>query len=310
MDNFPKILVVGLPKAHGEIKGAFYNGYPIHKGFTDDSLNFATVYAHDHKIIPDQKIVTRDHKNFLTTLRQAGFKLQVLPFPENLNREDSLHHDGVFIRDSGFLFKKYWIKSNYSVKDRRPEADAWAEIIKTRFHKTIITPPPGAYIEFGEVYYFKTATSTYYFGGLSRSNEKGQRFVKSIVKPDHFILLHSHGYHLDTVMTPVINKDNELTALIITKNMFREDSLDKLKNLKIPLITVGPMDSSGTGGKLGTYHVNCLPGPGVLVNTGKFLTPGVEDRLKALGIKRFYSPLTYFRYAGGSYHCLTNEINN
>lgn len=310
MKKIPEILVVGLPKPHGEIKGAWYNGYPVHKGFTDDSLNFATVFARDHHIIPNQKIVIRDHNNFLATLREAGFKLRVLSFPENLNQADSLHHDGVFIRDSGFWFKDYWIKSNYAVKDRRPEANTWAEIIGKRFNKTIATPPPGAYIEFGEVYYFKTSAGTYYFGGLSRSNEKGHRFARSIIKPDHFILLHSHGYHLDTVMTPLISQNQELVGLVITKNMFREDSLEKLKKLNLPLITVGPMDSSGSGNRLGTYHVNCLPGPGVLVNTGKFLTPGVEEKIKALGIKRYYSPLTYFRYAGGSYHCLTNEINS
>jgi len=27
-----------------------------------------------------------------------------------------------------------------------------------------------------------------------------------------------------------------------------------------------------------------------------------------MGIERFITPLTYFRYAGGSVHCLTNEI--
>lgn len=47
-----------------------------------------------------------------------------------------------------------------------------------------------------------------------------------------------------------------------------------------------------------------------MMNCGKFSTPDVEEKLKALKIKRYFAPLTYFRFAGGSYHCLTNEIYN
>lgn len=74
------------------------------------------------------------------------------------------------------------------------------------------------------------------------------------------------------------------------------------------MIFVDPIDSSGTDAQLGTYAINTLIAPGILVNCATFTTPGVEDALKKLGIKRLHSPLTDFRFAGGSYHCLTNEI--
>jgi len=35
---------------------------------------------------------------------------------------------------------------------------------------------------------------------------------------------------------------------------------------------------------------------------------GVEEALQKLGIERYVAPLTSFKYAGGSVHCLTNEI--
>jgi N-dimethylarginine dimethylaminohydrolase len=45
-----------------------------------------------------------------------------------------------------------------------------------------------------------------------------------------------------------------------------------------------------------------------MLNSALFQTPRVEEILQEMGIKRFVSPLTYFRYAGGSFHCLTNEM--
>jgi len=61
-------------------------------------------------------------------------------------------------------------------------------------------------------------------------------------------------------------------------------------------------------GELGDYAVNALIAPGIMVNSSKFSTPGIEDQLAEMGIQRYVTPLTSFRYAGGSVHCLTNEV--
>lgn len=303
-----EIIIVDLPKPHGNIKGCWSKGYPIHKGKTEESLNYATVFANENNIIPDQEIIKKDFDFFKKTLKNIGFKTHILTFPEELNQENNLHHDAIFIRDSGFMFKNYWIQANFSVEDRKPEAEVIAKKIKEKFKKEIIIPPKNCFIEFGEVIYFKTNQGTFYFGGLSRSNQDGQDFVKEILKSDFYFLIKSEGYHLDTVFSPVISKSNDLIALIVTKNMLDLESLNQLKNLNVEIIEVDQIDSSGEDNELGNYAVNTLVSNGIILNSSKFKTLGVEEKLKSLAIKRFVTPLTYFRYAGGSCHCLTNEI--
>ncbi len=304
-----EILLSNLPKAHGQVKGCWFKGYPIHKGFTQASLNYATIYANQKKILPKQSALKKDFEFFKKTLRSAGFKIHSVPFPNELNQIDNLRHDAIFIRDVGFMYKNLWIKSNFSCRHRQPEADAYAPIIAKKFKKRIINLPKGAYLEFGDTLYAKTKSGVFYFGGLSRSNKKGHDFVKKIIKPDFYCLIKSEGYHLDTIFAPIINKDNQLVAFIVNKKRFNTKCLDKIKKLGIPIINIKPIDSSGIPGKLGNYAINALVAPGIMVSCHKFETLGVEKKLKELGIKHHVTPLTYFRFAGGSCHCLANEIN-
>lgn len=302
------ILIVDLPKEHGMVKGCWYDGYPVHKGHTKSSLNYATLYAQQQKIFPNQKRMINDFSNFKKILKKSGFHIVVFPFPKELNQIGNLHHDAVFVRDSGIMFKNFWIKANFSAKVRQAEAEIHTKNIVKRFHKKVIEMPKGAYIELGEVFYMETKNGSYYFGGLSRSNKKGHDFVRTIIKPDHYCLIKSDGYHLDTVFTPVLSKENELIAFVLAKNIINPKSISALKKFGLEIIYVDPIDSSGKGKELGNYAVNALIGPGVMLNCSKFLTKGVEDKLKKMGIKRYVSKLTDFRFAGGSYHCLTNEI--
>lgn len=303
-----EIIIVDLPQPHGNVKGCWYNGYPVHKGKTEDSLNYATLYAHENKIIPDQELIKKEYKDFIALIKRAGFRLHILPFPEELNQEDNLHHDAIFVRDSGLMYRDYWLKANFSVQDRIIEADVHARNISEKFKKKIIEFPLNAHIEFGEVFFIKNKSESFYFGGLSRSNREGHELVREILKPDHFILIKSSGYHLDTVMTPLINKNKELSGFILDKENISPESLEDIKSLKKEIIYIEGKDSLGEGDEPGYYTVNSLAGPGVLLNCGEFFTPGVENKLKQMGIEHFHSPLTYFRFAGGSYHCLTNEI--
>ena len=303
-----EIILLGLPPVTPEVKGMWYKGYPVHKGETESSVNFATLFAKEKGIVPDQDLLRREWLHFVDTLLLAGFQLRIIPFPEQLNRPDSLYHDAVFIRDGGMIFRSIWIKGRFSVKDRIKEGEFHAELISSKLKKTIITPPKEAFLEGGDINFIKTASGSYYFGGLSRSNKTGHDFVRGIVRPDNYILVESDGYHLDTVFTPVLSADNRLAALIIASEGIKARSMAQIRELGIPVIEVSAQDSSGSGDTLGDYSVNALIAPGVMVNCSRFSTPGVEEKLKKLGIQRFVAPLTSFKYAGGSVHCLTNEI--
>ncbi|MFH1193506.1 MAG: hypothetical protein V1661_00760 [bacterium] len=299
-----EIILIDLPAG----RGCWYSGYPVHRGESEESVNYATIYANKKHIIPDQAILKNDFNNFVKILKSAGFVLHILPFPEVLNQPDDLHHDAVFARDAGLMFGDYWIKARFNVLSREAESDVCAEMISKKFGKKILEPPPGAYLEFGETFFLQTQDGSYYFGGLSRANEEGHDFVRTIVNPDNYCLIKSKGYHLDTVFSPVLNSENELAAFVVAEEMLSPESLNNLKKFNVEIISVDLADSSGTKEKLGNCAVNSLVAPGVMINSAKFLTPGVETRIAELGIKRFIAPLSYFHFAGGSCHCLTNEI--
>jgi len=299
---------MGLAPTTDEVHGMWYKGYPIHQGETESSMNFATLYANEHGIVPDQNLLRQEWLGFIDTLLRAGFHLHIVPFPEELNRPDSLYHDAVFIRDSGIIFRGIWIKSRFSVQDRILEGEYHTKLIESKLGKTVVSLPEGAFLEGGDINYVETCKGSYYFGGLSRSNKMGHDFVREIIRPDNYILIESEGYHLDTVFTPVVNAENCLSAIILAPDGLSKKSMDALRSLDVRIIEIEAIDSSGAENELGDYAVNALIAPGIMVNSSPFMTPGVEDILEELGIQRFVTPLTSFRYAGGSVHCLTNEI--
>lgn len=299
---------MGLAPVTEEVLGMWHKGYPVHQGESESSLNYATVYANSRGIVPDQSLLRQEWLNFIDTLLKAGFHLHIVPFPEELNQPDSLYHDAVFIRDSGIVFRGIWIKSRFSVKDRMLEGEYHTRLIESKLGKTVVSLPEGAFLEGGDINYVETCKGSFYFGGLSRSNRQGHDFVREIIRPDHYILIKSEGYHLDTVLTPVLSRDNCLAALIVTANKLSQASMKSIQSLRVKLIEIDPIDSSGEAEELGNYAVNALIAPGIMVNSSHFMTPGVEELLSDLGIQRFITPLSSFRYAGGSVHCLTNEI--
>ncbi len=303
-----EIILLGLAPVTKDVRGMWHKGYPIHQGETESSINFATLYAHEKGIIPDQSALRQEWLNFVHTLLTAGFHLHIVPFPEELNRPDSLYHDAVFIRDSGLIFRGIWIKSRFSVQDRMYEGEFHTRLIESKLGKTVVTLPTGALLEGGDINYLETARGSFYFGGLSRSNKLGHDFVREIIRPDHYILVESEGYHLDTVFTPVVSVENCMVAVIVTADKLCPRSMQSIRDLGVDVIEVSAMDSSGEADRLGDYAVNALIAPGIMVNSSKFTTPGVEEKLQDLGIQRYVTPLDSFRYAGGSVHCLTNEV--
>jgi len=303
-----EIIITGLPPEKGEIKGCWYNGYPVHQGYSESSLNYATVLARKKGIVPDQGELRYEWQNLVFTLQNAGFLVHIIPFPDQLNQPDCICHDAVFVRDSGMMFGKYWIQGRFAAEARGEEAHVYGQVIPKLFGKELITLPEGAFLEFGEVFYLEIEHESYYFGGLSRSNEKAHQFVREIVQPDHFYLIESEGYHLDTVFTPVLGPDNRLAALILCPEMIMPESLELLESIETEIIPIDPIDSSGQGEVLGDYAVNALVAPGILISCCPFQTTGVEHRLQEMGIHHYEVPLEYFKYAGGSVHCLTNEV--
>lgn len=283
------------------------NGYPVRKGITDSSLNLTGLHTNKNNILPDQKRLRSSFEALKSTLTLVGYEVITLDFPNELDTDDGSMHDGVFVRDVGMMYKECWIKSNFSATERQPQAEAYAKLAAEHFGKKVINMPVGTYLEFGETYYIEASNGKYYFGGISRANREGHDFVKKILQPDHYLLIKSNGYHLDTVFSPVVSKNNELIALIVAKDMIDRTSFENLKKLNIELILINNQDSCDNDG-LGNYAVNALTGNGFLIHGTKFVTPQVEDKLSKMGIELYVVPVEDYAYCGGSIHCMTNEI--
>ncbi|MCF6238764.1 MAG: hypothetical protein L3J79_08140, partial [Candidatus Marinimicrobia bacterium] len=151
-----EIILLGLAPVTAKVHGMWHKGYPVHQGETEASINFATLYASEHGIIPDQDLLRKEWLNLVDTLLTAGFHLHIVPFPEALNRPDSLYHDAVFIRDGGLIFRGIWIKSRFSVKDRIYEGEFHTKLIEAKLNKTVVTLPTEAFLEGGDISYLET----------------------------------------------------------------------------------------------------------------------------------------------------------
>ncbi|GIT57894.1 MAG: hypothetical protein Ct9H300mP18_13230 [Candidatus Neomarinimicrobiota bacterium] len=81
-------------------------------------------------------------------------------------------------------------------------------------------------------------------------------------------------FHIDTLFTPFINKENKLVAAIACTELIERDSVDNLRQFairkNIELIEVGPEDAVGTDQELGEFAVNCEPLPGYLIGPTGF----------------------------------------
>jgi len=297
------ILMVELPNG-----GLWPKGYTVHKGHTPESLNYATVAAADSGLIPSQETLRDRRGQAIQLIQDAHIDIRFLPYPEELLSLSPPDYDGIFIRDVGMFAAGKWVKARFSVPERQLEADAFAHLIQEKFHVESIELPPDAYLECGEVFYVDTPKGSYYFGGLGRSNKAGHDAVIDILKPDNVFLLESKGFHLDTTCAPLIDTSGNLVAFMYAPELFSEKSKKHLSMLDVPLIELLPIDTCGIDDDLGTMAVNGLSLPGIFINAEPFKTPGVEKNISSLGITRSSSQLPYFHHAGGSYHCLTNEV--
>ena len=109
-----------------------------------------------------------------------------------------------------------------------------------------------------------------------------------------------------------MNKDNILCAAIACCSVLTNQSKELLKsfcyNRKIPLFDIPEDDAIGTKKKVGSFAVNSLSLPGLLIGPSKFSNPEIDLKLKDLGVKRIISPASQYQLSGGSIHCITNQL--
>lgn len=256
--------------------------------------------------IPDQKKVEKEHLAVLKTLKKHG-SVELFPFPQQLDANGLNKHDFVFTRD-GFISNQKGdiVISNFSERQRQAEAEQMAWYLEEKGYR-IHRLNYNAFAEGGEFYYvFK---DDLLFAGICRNNIHGISETARLLNIENIQIVESDSFHLDTVFTILLNKEGHLAAILVCleliKNRLSIEQFAKKRNIEI--INILPKDSIDTDGK-GSIAVNCLPLPEVLIGGDKFATPGVEARIKRLGVKHIITPVSQFKLSGGGVHCLANEL--
>ena len=78
--------------------------------------------------------------------------------------------------------------------------------------------------------------------------------------------------------------------------------------VKFLFLNIPENDAIGTKKKVGSFAVNSLSLPGLLIGPSKFSNPEIDLKLKDLGVKRIISPTSQYQLSGGSIHCITNQL--
>ena len=221
-------------------------------------------------------------------------------------------HDFVFVRDL-FISNQEGkvVISKFSEEARQVESDIMEIMLDSMGYETIRIPESiNAKAEGGEFYY--CSGPKILFSGACRNNLKGAEWVAQEFNVNELVIMKSDVFHLDTLFTPVINKENKLAGMIACTTLMEKESAINLKEfakrLSVNLVEVDPEDSIGTVDQLGEFAVNCCPLPGYLIGPTRFRSLKVNQLLKELDVMHITIPTTQFRLSGGAVHCLTNEL--
>ena len=294
-----KILISHLPKHDW-----WGHGTPIYKNNP----------AMKQGMIPNQELVEIEMYMMAKLFNRLPVEVIEVDFPSFLDQQnsDKRKHDFVFVRDL-FVSNQQGkvIISKFSEEARQVESDIMEIMLNSMGYQTIRIPDSiNAKAEGGEFYY--CSGQKILFSGACRNNTKGAEWVAQEFDVNELIIMKSDVFHLDTLFTPVINKNNQLAAVIACTSLMEKESVNNLKSfakrLSIDLVEVEPEDSIGTDEKLGEFAVNCCPLPGYLIGPTRFRSSKVNQMLKEVNVMHITIPTTQFRLSGGSVHCLTNEL--
>ena len=294
-----KILISNLPKHKW-----WGHGTPIYK---DNP-------AMKQGMIPNQELVEVEMHMLTQLFNRLPVEVIEVDFPNFLDQQNTekRKHDFVFVRDL-FISDQNGkvIISKFSEEARQVESDMMEIMLDSMGYQTIRIPDTiDAKAEGGEFYYCSGAKIL--FSGACRNNIKGAEWVAQEFDVNELVIMKSNVFHLDTLFTPVIKKDNQLGAMIACTSLMDKKSINNLRSfsnkMAVELVEVDPEDSIGTKEQLGEYAVNCCPLPGYLNGPTRFRSIKANQLLKELDVMHITVPTTQFRLSGGSVHCLTNEL--
>ena len=264
--------------------------------------------------MPNQLLLESEWNALRQMLKETYDDLDIIPFPSKLDdlNSDSWKHDFIFVRDL-FVSNQNGdvVVARFREKERQAEEEIIEEWLMQQDVKVHKLPFDKNYFVEGGEFYF-CPQENILFAGTGRNNTLGNTKTAELLNVDELVELSTEAFHLDTVFTPVLNKQNELCLVIVCTQLLEYESLQRLqtftKTKGIQLLDIPLEETIGMGAQLGSFAANCLPLPGILLGSSAFVSESVNLALAEHNITHSIVPLTQFRLSGGSVHCLTNEL--
>ena len=260
---------------------------------------------------PNHNKLVAEREKLISILKKENQTILEIDFPNKLDQKNP-KHDFIFVRDQFISNQRDLVLILRSGERLRRVENVVMGDILNKLNYNIINMPdtPGLRADGGEFYF--CAKENILFSGIQRNTLSGINYVVETLKIDELLILDGKGYHLDTFFTPVLNSQNLLCATIVCDEILtrksRKDLDEFSKKRNLPIFKVPLKDSIGTLENIGSFSVNALPLPGVLISPNHFTNKSIERSLSELGIKRIITPTSQFELSGGSIHCITNEL--
>jgi len=261
--------------------------------------------------IPNQDLLFKERTNLINTIKHNKIDVIEFPFPRELEKT-KFGHDFVFIRDTFISdLNGKVLLLRFSQKNREAESKIIAGYLE-RFNYKISELPNNnnVFAEGGEFYF--CPKDRLLFSGANRNSIKGAEEVASFLNVDELIIIETKAFHLDTVFTTVLDKNGNLCAIIVCKELISKKSFDRLNKFANEthkkIFNIPSHDAIGLNKNIGSLAVNNLSAPALLISSNSFSDPELIKELNNMNIKLEISPVSQFQLSGGSIHCLTNEL--
>jgi N-dimethylarginine dimethylaminohydrolase len=202
--------------------------------------------------------------------------------------------DLVFTANSGVVWNKRVVLSNFRHKERRGEEPHWQRWFEEHGYSVHQLPREVFFEGAGDALFLG---DTMFCAHGFRSDPEAGEMTGSLLDVEvvSLKLADSRFYHLDTCFCPL----NETTALY-APNAFDEESLETIKKRVKHLVAVDPKIA-------GSFVCNAMPLAGHLI-----ATPSVADlseRIRATGLEPLGLPMTEYMKSGGAVRCLSLPLD-
>ena len=258
-------------------------------------------------VTPNQELVVSEHNNLKNAIENLEIETLSIPFTKEL--EENEKFDFIFMRDH-FLCNtsKKIVMCNMRLEERFDEGKFVVDKLKQLGYTISYLPNQDCLAEGGEFFYLPKENIL--LAGICRNNIQGAESMAELMDVNKLHLLPSEGYHLDTAICPIFNKDYDCIGINCAKEVFDEKNYATLKELcsKYSWELIAIENYNQKKSLEARAAMNALTLPGFLISGAPIVSKKVKDFTSSNNIQMYISSVSQFNLSGGSVHCLTNEL--